>query len=103
MTETELKELIATAKAEQWEELDLSGLDLEVLPPEIGELTQLHRLILGKWDEEKLELVGNLLTDLPEEIWQLTSLQSLDLSDNHITVIPEAIANLTSPIPLPQI
>jgi internalin A len=119
MTEIELKELIAQAKAEQWEELDLSGLDLTVLPPEIGQLTQLQRLILGRIDKKTYESVGNQLTDLPSEIegltnlkflsifgnkltkipdaiTSLTSLQDLDLDNNQITLIPEAIANLAS-------
>jgi internalin A len=96
MTETELKELIDRAKAEQWEELDLSGLDLAVLPPEIGQLTQLQRLILGKVDEGTFESVGNQLTDLPSEIEGLTNLKLLSIFANKLTVIPEAIASLTS-------
>jgi hypothetical protein len=36
---------IEQAGAEQWEELDLAGMGLTELPPEIG---QLKRLILGK-------------------------------------------------------
>jgi Leucine-rich repeat (LRR) protein len=82
MTEIELKELIAQAKAEQWEELDLSGLDLTVLPPEIGQLTQLQRLILGKIDREKHRCVGNPLTDLPPEIEGLTNLKFLSIFAN---------------------
>jgi internalin A len=44
---------IEQAAAEQWEELDLSGTELTEVPPEIGQLGQLRRLILGnsplKW------------------------------------------------------
>jgi hypothetical protein len=35
--------------AEQWEELDLAGLELTKLLPEISQWWQLKRLILGKW------------------------------------------------------
>jgi internalin A len=77
MTEAELRELIAKAKDEQWEELDLAGMELEALPPEIGELTQLKRLWLGKWDGEKQEWVGNRLTVLPDELWELRNLEAL--------------------------
>jgi internalin A len=96
MTETELKELIATARAEQWEELDLSGLNLTVLPPEIGQLTQLQRLILGKAEEKTYESVGNKLTDLPSEIEQLTNLKLVSIVGNRLTKIPDAIASLTN-------
>jgi internalin A len=46
---------IEQARAEQWEELDLSGMGLTEVPPEIGQLGQLKRLFLGRWDEEKEE------------------------------------------------
>ena len=42
---------IAQAKAEAWTELDLAGLELEELPPELWELQQLEVLVLGKWDK----------------------------------------------------
>ncbi|CCH92805.1 Leucine-rich-repeat protein (fragment) [Microcystis aeruginosa PCC 9432] len=44
----------------------------------------------------KLALSGRNLTEIPPEIAQLTSLQSLDLSYNQISEIPEALAQLTS-------
>ncbi len=96
MTEAELRELIAQAKDEQWEELDLAGMELEVLPPEIGELTQLKRLWLGKWDEEKREWVGNRLTRLPDELWELRNLEELWIPANQLTEIPDAIAQLSN-------
>lgn len=40
---------IEQAAAEQWEELDRSGMELTELPPGIGQLGQLNRLILGKF------------------------------------------------------
>jgi hypothetical protein len=47
---------IEQAAAEGWEELDLAGLELTELPPEIGQLWQLKRLILGKWERENLKI-----------------------------------------------
>ena len=74
MTERELLDLIARARDEDWEELDLAGLDLEVLPPEIGSLVKLKRLILGKFDREKFRAIGNKLTYLPKEVGNLKNL-----------------------------
>lgn len=47
--------LIDQAAVENWTELDLAGLGLEALPPEIGRLTQLETLILGKRDGDEWE------------------------------------------------
>ena len=68
---------IAQAKAEGWKTLDLAGLDLEELPPELWELTQLERLILGKWDEEKERPLENRLEEIPEAIVSLTNLTQI--------------------------
>ena len=65
MTEEELLQVIEQAAAEGATELDLSGNELTVLPPEIGKLTQLR----------KLQIVGNQLSSLPAEIGQLTNLK----------------------------
>ncbi|XZN91424.1 MAG: COR domain-containing protein [Microcoleus sp.] len=96
MTKEELLQLIDKAAAEGQTELDLAGLELEELPPEIGKCTQLETLVLGKWDEEKRELIGNKLTEFPDVVLQLTNLKILNLSNNQITVIPEAIAQLSN-------
>jgi internalin A len=85
---------IEQAAAEQWEELDLSGMRLTEVPSEIGQLGQLKRLILGKWDKGKRKSVGNQLTTLPPELWQLRQLEELSLNGNQISVIPDAIAQL---------
>ncbi len=123
MTEEELLRVIEQAAREGWTELDLSGNNLTALPPEIGTLTQLKKLILGKYrydDEgnyrgtignnlsalpaqigqlrqlEELQVVANQLSALPGEIGQLTSLQSLDLRGNQLSALPGEIGQLTS-------
>ncbi len=94
MTREELLQLIDKAADEGSTELDLAGLGLEELPPEIGKCTQLETLVLGKWDEEKQQILGNKLTEFPDVILQLTNLKILSLRQNQITSIPEAIAQL---------
>ena len=59
---------------------------LKVLPPEIGELTNLTHL----------NLAGNQLTALPPEIGNLTNLTSLRLNDNQLTALPPQVGRLTS-------
>ena len=68
MTREEAVRRIHRAAEENLTELDLSGLGLEELPPEIGKCTQLETLLLGKWDEEKEEGVGNKLTEFPDAV-----------------------------------
>jgi Leucine-rich repeat (LRR) protein/Zn-dependent protease with chaperone function len=64
--------------------LDLAGLGLIDLPPEIGQLTHLYTLHLS----------GNDLTSLPPEIGQLTNLVVLDLNGNHLTSLPKEFNRL---------
>ena len=90
-----LLQLIDQAADERWEELDLSGWDLMELPPQIGKLTQLKRLVLGTWDEEKNRWVGVGLKALPTEIEQLATLSELTLSGNQFTEIPECVMKLS--------
>ncbi|MEP6489306.1 hypothetical protein NDI43_13205 [Microcoleus vaginatus GB2-A3] len=49
MTREELLQSIDKAADEGQTQLDLSGLDLEELPPEIGNCTHLETLRLGKF------------------------------------------------------
>ena len=44
----DVRSLIHQAHTENWEELDLSGMNLTKLPPEIACLTGLRSLSLGK-------------------------------------------------------
>ena len=45
---------------------------------------------------EELDLSGMRLTELPEEIWQLTNLRILDLNNNHLKSLPSKIFQLTN-------
>jgi hypothetical protein len=92
MTREEAVRRIHRAAEEKLTQLDLSGLDLEELPPEIGKCPPLEMLVLGKF--EKRKLVGNKLTEFPDAVLQLTNLKILNLSWNQITAIPEAIGQL---------
>ncbi|QDL11275.1 GTPase [Brasilonema sennae CENA114] len=123
MTQEELLRVIEMAASEGAMELDLSGKDLTVLPPEIGKLTHLKKLILGKYeydDEsgivdtignnlsalppeigqldhlEELQVVGNRLSSLPAEIGKITNLQTLHLSSNQLSVLPAEIGKITN-------
>ncbi|MBD1810989.1 leucine-rich repeat domain-containing protein [Microcoleus vaginatus DQ-U2] len=96
MTREEAVRRIDRAAEEKLTELDLSGLDLEELPPEIGKCTQLEMLVLGKWEKEKRKWVGNQLTQFPDSVLQLTNLKILSLADNQITEIPDAIGQLSN-------
>ncbi|MGK7954369.1 MAG: COR domain-containing protein [Crocosphaera sp.] len=96
MRNEELLAIIEKAASEEWEELDLSGRSLRSLPPEIGKLTKLKRLMLGKWDKNTHKWRGNLLASLPSEIGQLASLESLNLAKNLLTNLPKEISQLSS-------
>jgi len=80
-------------------QLDLSGLDLEELPPEIGKCTQLERLVLGKvekweWVDGKPKLITNHLRTLPEELRSLLNLRSIHLSGNPFGKMPELLLEM---------
>jgi internalin A len=112
MTHEELLALIDQAADEGWKELDLSGQGLTELPAEIGRLTQLETLILGKWEREKegpqgskgFERVGNefvplisgnQLKSLPNELANLTNLRQLNISGNPIEGFPDVVTRLS--------
>ncbi len=101
MTRKELLELIDRAADEGWTELDLSGKGLTELPAEIGKLTQLETLILGRvkkaeWlDDTYISmLMTNELTTLPQELEALENLRTLTLSGNPFTVIPKVVLEM---------
>lgn len=88
--------------------LDLSGLGLTTLPPEIGQLANLALLNLSEnqftalplaitqlTNIKTLDLHKNQLNTLPPEIAKLSKLTLLLLDDNHLTTLPPEIAQLT--------
>ncbi len=54
MNRDELLRLIDEAAADERTTLDLSGMGLDELPPEIGKLTNLKTLVLGRWDKKDM-------------------------------------------------
>ena len=89
------------------EDLDLDGLGLTALPPEIGQLKSLQRLFLSNnhltvlppeigrlQDLYWLFVYENQLTALPPEIAQLAKLNDLSLRDNQLTALPPEIGQL---------
>jgi len=88
--------------------LNISFRDLEVLPSEIGKLTQLQSLELfgNKLSSlppsianlTKLHTLGlwyNQFKEVPKELFQLTNLTALDLFENQLESIPPEIGKLT--------
>ncbi|WP_445248451.1 leucine-rich repeat domain-containing protein [Microcoleus sp. OTE_8_concoct_300] len=86
MTREELLQLIDKVASQNQTELDLRGLELEELPPEIGKLSNLTQLYLS----------FNQITEIPEEVGKLSNLTQLNLSDNQITEIPEEVGKLSN-------
>ena len=98
MTQDELLRLIDEAAADGRTTLDLSGEGLDELPPEIGKLTNLRTLVLGKWNKNKRagyeSACGNHLKILPDEIIHLKKLRSILLSYNSFQGLPKVITKL---------
>jgi small GTP-binding protein len=86
MLPSELEELIERAAREGWEELDLTGKWIKVLPAAIGNCKSL----------KKLNLSDNRLSAIPNSITRLTNLQSLDLRLNGLNAIPDSIMGLSN-------
>ncbi len=101
MTREEAVRRIHRAAEEKLTQLDLSGLDLEELPPEIGKCTQLETLVLGqleKWEwvdgKNTPKLITNQLSALPEELRALENLRSINLSGNPFGKMPELLLKM---------
>lgn len=87
--------------------LNLGGLGLSQIPPEIGDLKALRRLDLsdnqlislpvqigGLTSLKSLILSGNQLVGIPLELCKLATLSTLNLSDNQLTDLPSEIGEL---------
>src|SRR5579863_7319219 len=68
------------------EKLSLDNKQIQEIPKEIGNLTNLQEL--GLYNNKKI-------SSIPKEIGNLTNLTILDLSDNEISSIPKEIGNLS--------
>ena len=88
--------------------LDLEGLDLVTLPPELDQLTTLTTLNLNHnqlsalpttfanlVELQTLHLRGNQFPGLPAQLSRLPNLRTLDASDNNITGVPTSFPQLT--------
>ena len=84
MDAEEVLSKINQAALKEASELDLSGLGLKSLPPQVGNLTNLTFL----------DLEHNELTALPSEIGYLTNLTGLGLAGNQLTRLPPEIVEL---------
>jgi GTPase SAR1 family protein len=100
MNHDELLQLIDQAARESWNELDLSGKQLEYLPPEVESLSKLQELNLSYnnfvYLPPEIGTLKNLhslslsynyqLSVLPSEFWELDNLQQLDLSATRVVL-----------------
>jgi internalin A len=100
---------IERAAAENATELNLSGMGLTEVPPEIAQLVNLQTLVLSVnkisvipdsiaqlVNLQALDLMKNKISIIPDSIAQLVNLQALDLSINQISIIPDSIAQLVN-------
>jgi internalin A len=103
----EAKRRIETARLTRASELDLSGLQLTVVPPELAQLVNLTQLSLFQnqltavppefgqlVNLTRLSLFQNQLTAVPPEFGLLTKLQRIDLNDNDLKTLPEFLGQL---------
>lgn len=74
--------------------VDLEELGLDSLPPEIGDLKDL--VLLDPNERLKIFLAKNLLCTLSLNLFQITNLTFLSLRHNNISRIPPLIGNLQS-------
>jgi internalin A len=85
-TKERILEKFEQARLEKAERLSFFFSDLQQLPPEVGQLTNL----------QKLSLSNTQLSSLPSEIGQLTNLQELSLSNTQLSRLPSEIGQLTN-------
>jgi len=90
--------------------LDVSDNEINVLPPKFGDLKWLRvarltrnhvvdmRPAVGMTACQELNLSQNQITQIPDTISNMTSLVTLDLSYNGLTVLHPAICLVSTPI-----
>lgn len=66
--------------------LDLRGLKLKTIPPEVFQLTELKHLDLSK----------NKLSEIPEDLGNLKNLEELNISSNKIKKLPDGLCKLSN-------
>jgi internalin A len=109
MTEKEILRIIEQAKEENWEKLDLGDKGIEVLPKELGNLSNLTELYLsgnrlmkipieiGNLSNlKKLYLSSNDLLSFPKELCKLSKLEDLKLHSNRLSLIPKELVKLSN-------
>jgi Leucine-rich repeat (LRR) protein len=79
--------------------LDLAGVEMQALPPQIGQFTALQELRLGFLVEDnglrwEADIRYNRLDTLPEEIGNLQQLRVLTLGSNRLSSLPASFARL---------
>ena len=85
LNQYQLQALLEDAKRLHWQALDLHSCKLNVIPTELGDLSDL----------KALDLFGNTkISVLPNSFRNLTNLQRLSLAETRISVLPDCIANL---------
>jgi internalin A len=77
-------------KGDQGTYIELSGLGLTQVPPQIGQLSSLKEIYLA----------DNKLTSLPPEIGNLIFLERLILENNALCSLPESLKKLTNLVEL---
>ncbi|MBD5162907.1 MAG: GTP-binding protein [Oscillibacter sp.] len=90
LSQSQLLDLIACAKTNRWQALDLSYCSLSELPDELWDLPDLQMLYLGSelsplaCEEETQVYEDNRIAFLPRNIERLENLQVLSLEGNHL-------------------
>lgn len=91
LSQSQLLDLIACAKANRWQALDLNCCGLSELPDELWDLPDLQMLYLGnrgpfhELEETEAQVYeDNHITFLPRNIERLKNLQVLSLTRNHL-------------------
>lgn len=105
MDEIELLSIIQEAIEQNATSLDLSGMNIYELPPEIGDIEGLRSLYLGtanrkdntgiQYGETDIFEERNYISKLPPEIGQLQNLILLDLRNNQLENLPVEITKLS--------